>query len=344
MDESFRSILPYLRPQNQPLPPWVDELFFLLAAVLLPAWAIFTLLRRHRWHRHARDTFIDHAVERGLSAEQGRLLLGIARRHRMKHPLLLLSSLKSFDLHLGRYLSGQAHHNGEVVAALREIRRVLGFDRPPPQQPLPTTRELALGQTLMVWPEKGGAEGFCPCAVVQQDERAISLVPLLRKDEEHFRALAPGERVKVRFWDLSQVEYRFRTEVLPSDPESTFFAVRHAEELERLQKRDFFRLPVDFELALSPDDEPDSSIAGRAVDLSGGGLGILTQAEVEPEAFLVIDPSFKGDFPLAGLRCQVLKQLPQPSGYRLNLEFLDLSPQQEGEIIRRIYQQQLHRA
>lgn len=352
MDESFRSVLPYLRLQNQ-VPPWLGDFFIFLGLVVLPALVLLSLFRKHRLRRRTYELFLDHATERGLSQEQRRLLLDIARKNRTKQPLLLLSSLKAFDQHLGRYTGrldlGDGKERERLAAELGDLRRALGFESPPPGQPLLTSRQIEAGQTLMVWPEKGGPEGFCPCTVVQRDEAAIVLVPLLKKDEAHFEILDTGERVKVRFWGADHAEYRFRTEVLPTDPGTTVFALRHAERLERIQKRDFFRLPVDFELVLYPAveqalGEEMEPVEARALDLSGGGMAVLTRAAIPPDTYLVVDPHFRGEFPVAGLRCKVLKQTSTPHGHRLSLEFLDLSPRQEGEIIRHVYQHQLHRA
>ena len=63
-----------------------------------------------------------------------------------------------------------------------------------------------------------------------------------------------------------------------------------------------------------------------------------------PAGLLRIDPQFKGVFPLAGLQCKVIGQLKQPGGYGVHLEFVKLSPKQEGELVRKIYEQQIHRA
>lgn len=343
MDESFRSVLPYLRLQDQ-APPWLGEFFAFLGLVVLPALVLFSWLRKRRLQRHTWEAFLEHAAERGLTPEQGRLLAQIARQHQMKHPLLLLSSIKSFDHHLGRY----AHSLGpgfsrKTAAELGALRRALGFDQPTPRQALYSTRQVSSGQTLMVWPEQGGSEGFCPCVVVKRDEASITLVPLLRKDEQCFARLEAGTRLKVRLWGPDHIEYRFRTRLLAGNPDSLLFSVGHGERLERIQQRDFFRLPVRFELALHPAGE-GRPLSATALDLSGGGMAVLTDAPLAVDQLVTIDPFFAGDFPLAGLRCQVVKQTPQEQGYRLGLEFVGLSPHQEAEIVQSINSYQLHRA
>lgn len=343
MDESFRSVLPYLRLPNQ-APPWLGEFFAFLGLVVLPALILFSWLRRRRLQRHTWEAFLEHAAERGLTPEQGRLLAQIARQHQMKHPLLLLSSIKSFDHHLGRY----AHSLGpgfsrKTVAELGALRRGLGFDQPTPRQALYSTRQVVPGQALMVWPEQGGAEGFCPCVVVKRDENSITLVPLLRQDEECFAHLEVGTQLKVRLWGPDHLEYRFRTRLRPGNPESLLFSVGHGDRLERIQQRDFFRMNVRFEVMLYPAGGAEP-LPVTVLDLSGGGMAVLTDASLPLDQLVTIDPRFRGDFPVAGLHCQVVKQMDQARGYRLSLEFLDLSPPQEADLIQSINTYQLHRA
>lgn len=343
MDESFRSVLPYLRLQDQ-APPWLGEFFAFLGLVVLPWLILYYWLRKRRHQRQVWDSFMEHADERGLNQEQSLLLAHIARQHQMKHPLLLLSSIKSFDHHLGRYLQSQGlqGHARKTAAELGALRRVLGFDQPSARQPLFSTRQVAPGQTLMVWPEQGRAEGFCPCVVVKRDEASITLVPLLRQDETHFAGMEAGERVKVRLWGPDHIEYRFRSETLPGNPESLLFSLSHAERLERIQERDFFRLPVHFEVTLNPAGK-GAPLLATAVDLSGGGMAVLADKALSPNQVLTVE-QVSGDFPLVGLRCQVIKQSELPQGHRISLEFLDLSPRQQEEIVQSISTYQLHGA
>lgn len=343
MDESFRSVLPYLHLPNQ-APPWLGAFFAFLGLVVLPCLILLSWLRKRRLQQHTWETFLEHAAERGLNPEQGRLLSQIARQHRMKHPLLLLSSIKSFDHHLGRYAQELGpHFSRKTAAELGTLRRALGFDQPAAHQTLHSTRQVVPGQTLMVWPMQGDAEGFCPCVVVKRDETSITLVPLLRGDEARFARLDPGAQFKVRLWGPDHIEYRFRTRLLPGNPESLLFSVGHSDRLERIQQRDFFRMNVRFEVLLYPAGEVDP-LPATVLDLSGGGMAVLADATLPLDQLVTIDPHFQGDFPLAGLHCQMVKQADQARGYRLSLEFLDLSPHQEAELIQTIYSYQLHRA
>ena len=359
MDQSYHEILSIIRLRSES-PPWLDDIIlFLLAALVLLSLFSYSF-GKVRAQRHAIAAFMDNAKERGLSEKQNRLLLHIARQDRMKQPLLLLSSLKSFDTHVGRHAAHLSkHRTAESKKTLEEISRIrqaLHFDAAPLEQPMHTTRELEPGQILMVWPVKGGPKGFAQCVVVHRDDRAITAVPLLREDDRHLCELKTGDKVKVRFWRAEDTEYRFRTEILETIPEVTSLVIKHAEHLERVDKRDFFRLHTSFDLALyrvEEEEVPEESlkeeaiessdpICVRAIDISGGGFGVLSQEEIPADTMLRIDPDFEQIFPLADMHCQVIEQVPHPKGgYRASLEFVGPSAKLQSEIVRLIYQQQI---
>jgi c-di-GMP-binding flagellar brake protein YcgR len=357
MDESYRSILPWLRPRSESF-PWLADVILVLVLLFCFGVLLSHLIRKHRWQHHIWHTFLDNGLERGLNGEQSQLLIRIARQDRMKHPLLLFSSLSAFDRHAGRYaaqhVSRNSARNREIVDEISQIRRVLGFDKLLPEQTMSTTRELEPGQTLMIWPVKGEIKGFSQCVVTHRDDYAITAVPLLREAEKHLNALIPGDKLKVRFRRKKDTEYRFRTEILDTMPETMTISIKHADRLERIQKRDFFRLEVSFHLLLYPapikkDQEPISGnghaktiipIKGRVLDISGGGLGILTQDEIQPGDLLEIDPQFQGPFPLASAWCKVVERAKHPLGYRAHLEFVHLPFEQEEELVHMIFQQE----
>ncbi|MBT4499631.1 MAG: hypothetical protein HOC74_18030 [Gemmatimonadetes bacterium] len=355
MDESYRPLLPLLRLRSE-YPPWLLDLFVGLILFFFVASLVYPLIRRYLWKRHVRRAFTANALERGLSPERSQLLLRIARRDRMKHPFLLLSSLRAFDRHVGGYAGLRTDRDGPEDRELTEIdniRRILTFDRAPPDQPLYTTRELAVGQTLMVFPVKKEFRGFCQCVVVHRNEHAITAAPRLREDDKRFGGLKSGDRLKVRFWREGDTEYRFRTEILDTVPQTIGILIRHAEKLERIQKRDFFRLEVGFDLCLfavpaasevEQGPEEGGVVEGRVVDISGGGFGFLSREPVPTGSVLEIDPDFRGLFPLTGLRCKVIEQSEHSRGYSLGLEFADLPPGREREIIHQIYELQVERA
>ena len=356
MDESFKSVLPYFRLSNEVpwLYPWLVDVVALVSLVTLLALLAGLIVRRARWLRQVWGNFRSTAAEWGLSADQTALVERIARQAKMRQPLLL-TSVHAFDLRLSAYLKrlpeGQTRH--AEIDALGHIRQLLGFDRVPAGHRLRSTRELDTGQRIMVWPVDGGPPGFCHAVVAHRDDDSIFAVPLLREDDEFFARLGSGDRIKVRFWRRHDTEYRFRTTILEADPDTTGILIGHSDRLERIQKRDFYRLAVRFRLGLivlSEDrmGDTDGIASGRRLDvtvadISGGGLGANLKATVPPGSVVVVDPSYSGPFPIAGLWCHVIDQEERDRKRWLRLEFADISRERQEDLVAVIQRQQIHR-
>ena len=139
MDKSYENLLPLLRLRGD-APEWVVPLLLGFLAALVLSMIAHPFIRRFLWQRHLWQTFVGSARERGLDPNEGELLEKIARADKMKHPLLLLTSLKAFDRHVGRYAQqvdrGSADADQPALKSIADIRRKLGFDRPAPGQPV----------------------------------------------------------------------------------------------------------------------------------------------------------------------------------------------------------------
>lgn len=348
MDESFRKVLPLLRPRTEY--PWVYEWLAdavvataLVVVVALVAW---TLVQRSRWRRHIRESFALAAAERGLDPAQIALLLRITGEGRMHNPLLVLSSLDTYDHQVGEFVGRRraASELSSVVESLEHIRSILGFDDTPPGRSMRSTRQLKAGQRLMVWPVKGSPRGFCQCVVAHRDDDGIVAVPLLRVDDHLLAQLQAGDRIKARFWREHDTEYRFRTHIRESDPETTSILIEHTDKLEHTQKRDFYRLKVHFDLALHPASGEGQNLSGVVTDISGGGLSLATPGPVSAGDLYRVDPDFEGPFPIAGQACQIVDDEAMGEGRRLGLEFTHISRKRQGDLVNAIFHLEVQRS
>ena len=358
MDDSFREVIPYFRLRHDA--PWVYEwLAYVLIGVVL-AFVVTTvaiaLVRQRRWHRHTWQSFRAAARERGLSTSQRDILEEMARAGKLKNPLLVLSSLTAFDRQVARHLKEHAHGDAredpQLIKTLGGVRDKLGFNAVPEGTALASTREIGIGQRLMVWPAKGGPSGFCQCVVTERDDAAIEAVPLLREDDCFLGELEAGDHVKVRFWRHDDTEYRFRTCILEADPATTSVALAHSARLERIQKRDFFRVEVKFPFLFyllneaemqEPPTPAGKSRRGTVVDVSAGGLSMLADEEIPDGHLILIDTDHKGPLPLAGLIGRAIDQQRRGAGFSSRVEFERISPARESELVSAVQQQQLRR-
>ena len=377
--DQFESVLPFLRPRSAELTWHVVLLAILLClgiATLIGLY-IFRWLRRRR---QIEANFFHQAEEKGLEPSQARFLLLQARKNRLNNPLLLLTSVYVFDRYLGKLASRLADRDraDPTLELIAEIRPLLGFDELPADQALRSTRQLSSGQTLMIWTQGDDPEDFSPWIVIARDERSISIAPMLRDNLQQFGSLKPGSLLTVRFWREDDTEYRFSSKILELDPGSHTVVLRHVDRLERQQQRDFFRLPVSFPILLFaiPPEEPEQPIeelltqheneeeegfdsreeseeegnfdlangpriGGEVVNLSAGGLSLMTEDQPPPDHRLLIDPDFDGPFPLSAIFCEVVHETPAAEGFNLQIQFVDLPPGRERELVRLVYQRQI---
>ena len=251
MNENLREFLPYLRPRSAELTPFSITVLVLLCLGLAALMTLYYL--RHRRHvQELRARFEKLGLQKGLSGPQIQTLFGIGRRRKMNNPLQLLNSVHVFDRLLGsvtEQLSSQPDH--PLFAEVGEIRSSLEFNALPTDQALRTTRQLPPGLTMMVWTYTNDEAGGVPWLVTRRDEWGIECAPLL-KDNHSLDSLAVGGEVSVRFWREGDTEYHFTSEVLEHDPASHVAVLRHAARIGRLQLRDFFRLDINFDIALQP--------------------------------------------------------------------------------------------
>lgn len=252
-EDRLREVLPHLRPRSAEPTLFSQTVFCLLCLGLTVIVGLY-FLRVYRLRRQRDREFFHAGALAGLTQGQTALLHRIARRQRMQTPVRLLSSAHVFDRQVGRHASRLAHRDLEhpQFEEIAQIRQALGFDAVPADQALTSTRQIARGQTVMVWEtpdDEAVADAYIPWLVLERDEGTLVLAPLLRDGSAHDASghrLQVGEEVSVRFWREGDTEYRFTTTVIGPVGQAGAVRVEHTASLERTQQRDFYRIDVDF--------------------------------------------------------------------------------------------------
>jgi len=313
----------------------MSESVFLGLLALLPLGLLVRYgLQEHRQRRHRKERFLRRAQEKGLNASQCRLLWDLATQQR-RNPLLLLRFASAFELGVGEYTVQRGEE--QTLEELARIRKRLGFDRLPPDQPVRTTRQLAQGQTLSLWPQSSDPAQATPYLVISKDEQALITAPLLSTSP----AWSLGTPLSGRFRRERDTEYRFATRLLALTPHT--LTLQHADRLERLQARAFFRWETSFPLTLlaGTGNGKTHRLEGVVTNISGGGLRVRIQEGIPAGTRIVIDPQYRGPFPLAGVYGQVVSGHEEAQRGYLRLRFIDLPRDIEAQIVRRIFQHQL---
>lgn len=161
------------------------------------------------------------------------------------------------------------------------------------------------------------------------------------------------ERLQNRDFYRIVVDFSADFYLLPADTEEEETVPDDAA-IELLDREEAIRvapsIPVDPEN--DENAEPDrlaeaTRIHGHVVNLSAGGLAVdipLDGPTGDTERW-VVDPAFEGDFPLAGLTLSSVSSEDAVVGAkRVKLQFEDLPTPIEKEIVRSVYEHQLHGA
>jgi c-di-GMP-binding flagellar brake protein YcgR len=353
-NEQLRLILPLLRPRSAEA-TWYSILLTVLLSTGILGLVAFYFTRRYRHRSRQVRQFLHRAKELGLKRVQIDLLGKIIHQSRMNNPPILFDSVTIFDQVAGSFADKTAAQdlNDPSLEILATVRKHLGFDRVPPDHPLPSTRQIEAGQTLhFASPSDGETHTW---VMVEHREGALIAAPLLTEDRELTHRYRVGEVFEIHFWRDEGIEYHFSTSILLNPSNSPQIYLRHTNDLRHVQQRSFFRLKTDIPLLLfgitqppSPDDTdapiPPANaprLSGKISDISGGGIGFVAADKIPATPYFLIDPAFSGEFPLAGLLCRLVRQTSSPQGPLLQLKFLDLPANRESRLVRQIQQHQL---
>ncbi len=360
--EAYEQLFEIIRPRPE-TSGWVlwALVGFVLGFVAL-LW-VGTVVLRRRDERHIRRAFEKLSQERGLTDAEGAVLFQMAQAVKLENPLMAFSSVSAFENGMDRVLetvpAGDGDRRAELVGLFQSLRQKLRFDALPPQWALRHSRQIPIGTRMLVGFKRGEQARFCSCVVVENDALAMLVAPLVKADEAALRQVADEETLYIRFWMQGDTEYKFRSRLLPAtDAGRETLLLDHAKDLVRLQRRDFFRLPVNIPLRFFdlPDEEAaerspaDIDIDGEAsprmegalVNLSAGGGALHASVGLASDDLLVIDPMFRGDFSLGGVVCKVIRSKQEEGdAFTHYLEFVNVGGALQDRLVQKLYQRQL---
>ena len=305
----------------------------LILLLLLPAiLGAVPAIRRRYQHR---AQFQRRAEGKGLRPAQRRLLWKLARQQQ-RNPSLLLHNASAFELCVGEYI--RKGGTGTILAELAHIRALLGFDYHPADQPLRSTRHLAQGQTLSLWPATEDTSRSVQCLVIAASEPALVLTPLTGTTP----AWPTGTRLRACFQPDPHHQYHFAAQLLERTAHT--LSLEHTEQLQRLQVREYLRWDTAFPLTLLIPGHRGKRqpVAGQVANIGGGGLRVQVPEEVPTGTPVIVDPQHQGPSPLAGVKGRVVAG-SRTRGRALHIQFVSLPRQTEARIVRRIYRHQLGR-
>lgn len=115
-------------------------------------------------------------------------------------------------------------------------------------------------------------------------------------------------------------------------------ALKIPKEIERMQRRDFFRLPINVKISLKKEGDPKIHL-GETSDLSGNGLSIDLDTELEKDDIVIMDLPLTDDIYISevyGKVSRITEGVLLP--YRYGIQFTDIDKDQREQIVSYIFQ------
>ncbi|MBI3722585.1 PilZ domain-containing protein [bacterium] len=340
-------------------PPVADaQAALALLALSLVALALFELARAGRGSEGASvpawDRFEREALARGLEASEVASLSLWARRGSADEPSLVLVDRATFDRFVRDEVSGLDRDGGppqgsparrDALERLSFLRKKLGHEAPgagSAGKPLVSSRDILAGTRVTVRPDQlpGAPLATGRLIVARTDEEALELAPDASDPAERaFReAASPGRGAWVVFGRSGEATFRFRARVL-SRPglEPPRLVVSHGDFLLKEERRKTPRIEHRAVVrVLSVDGDAARAFEGETLDLSSGGLSLLSPVPLARGARLVASLPLHGAAAAIEVTIRVVGAGVREGGgeraHFLNAQFVEMAPAARGQL------------
>jgi c-di-GMP-binding flagellar brake protein YcgR len=241
--------------------------------------------------------------EKELSPDEREAVRRMVRQWSPQDPVRAVTVRHQFDRCVESEMDDLLARGGkrfaETGATLRDIRGRLGLDYIPHGQRIQSTREVYIGQIMWLSrpTEDKDAGAWIRTKVVAVDEAFFFVAPT--DDPPPKTSFHVDEAVKCRMWRDEDARYIFTAAFARGEDKPPSWLFRHANRLERLQSRAYYRVRVDQSADVGIIDAPkDGSEEGlderpvvtrlraRLTSLSGGGVALETQQAVPKQVYL----------------------------------------------------------
>ena len=277
----------------------------------------------------------------GLSSGQKEYLRDIISKSNIKSADLVISSPIIFenlvDQTIEKSKRGGEKKLNEAYEMLHEIRDKLGYSRIPLETPYVSTRQLKIGDRIVVKCE--GVQKAASSAITKVTEKEWSIEQNLNDQP------SPGAQAQIIMTRNGDGEYAINTHVVTSDPK--MIVLGHTQNINRKQQRDWVRVDVNLPLIVTLNQKDQEGnryrekIQGRIRNISGGGLSIRVPDKMVGHSH--IDVSFDlNSTSLKDLTAEVIRRSDKPEdkngNYQVFLKFQNLEEAIQEKIVRYVFE------
>ena len=300
----YRIVFEYIKPPR----PSTATLWWLFAVVvsLVTAFVVYDILsrqlRRRRAQEQSAEDFNQLVLVCQLASDEVSLLRHLVGVCAIEFPDRLFTSFELFNSCLeekGPAATGPVSESD--AARLRLIRNKIFFGERSRIPPISTTHELKSNQWLHLQ-RLGTGEVFLAPVV----EAGVSgLLVTTPRPEGEYIEFRPGERLDVYFWRERDASYHFESQIVGQTGTHYLITVlKHAEEVERIQRRQFHRIDISVAVNAIPvtraelervgcgeavDTRGHPGFPAYIVDISAAGFALASRTALRPGDLVYIE-------------------------------------------------------
>ena len=286
------------------------EIIFILIATIITLIIMVVLYEIRRSGKARREIVnlawikFDYRAEHlKLGTNSIDLLKEIIRESDLQDPNSIMKSPSIFEKSLEKFYEKRNKSiSDEKYASIRDLRQSLGFLPLSKDMAYTSTRQFAGGEKCLVQiPDSGRATNKGMCSILDTEEKHWSI------------ARPEGPRVLIGTWAritlnrTGDAEYVFRVQVL-SDSDNELI-LSHTNKLNRAQQRNWVRIDVSIpvEVIQMVSNHVNDIFAGKIIDMSGGGLGMILPVKLVNGSKLKLNFDIPGQGPVNNLPVKVVR-------------------------------------
>jgi len=306
-------------------------------------------------NRAMRKIFEQRARATGLTDAEAERLWKMARMVRSSDAQMIFDVVSIFEQGVEKSVAPLIRNPGshderlDTESLIASIRRKLKFNHIDNEHPLVSTRNIGVGQIVMVFP------GHSSLPILQQARVVANFEFHLRLQYDPSKEapvrIARGDRLRLSFARQHDGWYDIDMTVAAADSIG-WIELHHTMALNRRQLRQDVRIeaafPLKFRLVRTPDASEKERLGAapqtvKVSDISGGGLSFTTDSPLTPEDVLSL--SFQlPDNVVSGVQAKILRISEQTdkekdtTSYCHHMQYVNIDPVQKEKIIKYVFE------
>jgi c-di-GMP-binding flagellar brake protein YcgR len=226
------------------------------------------------------QNFGELVLKKGLTNQEIKILKNLIMAGKQVQADIIFNAPSIYENCLEAYLSSfQQNGNTEDIpyGLLASLRKKLNYSRLPVETQLSSTKQLNPGLFVSI---QNNLESISKAVVQEVTEKVWSI----KSEDAPFTSVNPGQNLSLWFIRSGDAEYRLKTQILES--RNDLIVLEHTINLKRKQLRNWIRVDVNIpckatiikiaelknETQKEGNHKKKSSIDGRIMDISGGGI------------------------------------------------------------------------